>query len=319
MSFVGKPHLSGSVLVWDGEKLISEKAIINLQNAYENANNIQLSDPVIFEGDPTVSDAKIEIIHTSGFEDDEGIRFITDPNAGATAWKPLAAYDKNELKVFEVETDTNASYVAVTSLIPDGNSGYQFMNELGTFMALDTSGLTTSLVFQKADDGYIDFTGDATGDPIFRINTAEKTLIANGIDITPRSGSLIIPATSTANHTILDLASNLSNDHYATFDINVFATTKDMPAYDYVAVGAWKFFVSMFKANDTITVAGITEYDHQHMTGSMAADDPTNWNVELNTNGILFVNADAPAYDLAFGAVITKLSVLHISTGNIIK
>jgi hypothetical protein len=319
MSFVGKPHLSGSVLVWDGEKLISEKAIINLQNAYENANNIQLSDPVIFEGDPTVSDAKIEIIHTSGFEDDEGIRFITDPNAGATAWKPLAAYDKNELKVFEVETDTNASYVAVTSLIPDGNSGYQFMNELGTFMALDTSGLTTSLVFQKADDGYIDFTGDATGDPIFRINTAEKTLIANGIDITPRSGSLIIPATSTANHTILDLASNLSNDHYATFDINVFATTKDMPAYDYVAVGAWKFFVSMFKANDTITVAGITEYDHQHMTGSMAADDPTNWNVELNTNGILFVNADAPAYDLAFGAVITKLSVLHISTGNVVK
>lgn len=319
MSFVGKPHLSGSILVWDGEKLISEKAIINLQNAYENANNIKLSDPVIFEGDPNVSDAKIEIIHTSGFEDDEGIRFITDPNAGATAWKPLAAYDKNELKVFEVETDTNASYVAVTSLIPDGNSGYQFMNELGTFMALDTSGLTTSLVFQKADDGYIDFTGDATGDPIFRINTAEKTLIANGIDITPRSGSLIIPATSTANHTILDLASNLSNDHYATFDINVFATTKDMPAYDYVAVGAWKFFVSMFKANDTITVAGITEYDHQHMTGSMAADDPTNWNVELNTNGILFVNADAPAYDLAFGAVITKLSVLHISTGNVVK
>jgi hypothetical protein len=55
------------------------------------------------------------------------------------------------------------------------------------------------------------------------------------------------------------------------------------------------------------------------MTGSMAADDPTNWNVELNTNGILFVNADAPAYDLAFGAVITKLSVLHISTGNVVK
>lgn len=319
MSFVGKPHLSGSILVWDGEKLISEKAIINLQNAYENANNIKLSDPVIFEGDPNVSDAKIEIIHTSGFEDDEGIRFITDPNAGATAWKPLAAYDKNELKVFEVETDTNASYVAVTSLAPDGNSGYQFINELGTFMALDTTGQPSSLVFQKADNGYVDFTGDATENPIFRINTAEKTLIANGIDITPRSGSVIVPATSNANHTILDLASKLNNNQHATFDINIFATTKDMPSYSHIAVGAWKFFVSMFKANNTITVAGITEYDYQNITGSLAVDIPTNWNVELNTNGILFVNAAAPAYDLAFGAIITKLSIIDINTGNVVK
>lgn len=319
MSFIGKPHISGSILVWDGEKILPEKAVINLQNAYDNSRNVKLKEPVCFIGDELVSDAKIEVIHTSGFEDDEGIRFVTNPDAGATAWKPLVAYDKNDLKVFEVETDTNASYVAVTSLSPDGNSGYQFMNELGTFMALDTTGQTTSLVFQKADSGYIDFTGNATEDPILRVNTAEKTLIANGIDITPRSGSLIVPATSTANHTILDLASNLSNDHYATFDINVFATTKDMPSYDYVAVGAWKFFVSMFKANDTITVAGITEYDYQNITGSLATDDPTNWNIELNTNGILFANANAPVYDLAFGAIITKLSVLDISTGNVIK
>lgn len=319
MSFIGKPHISGSVLVWDGEKILPEKAIINLQNAYDNANNVRLSNPVVFEGDPTVSDAKLELIHTSGFEDDEGIRFITDTNAGATAWKPLSAYDKNDLKVFEVETDTNASYVAVTSLSPDGNSGYQFMNELGTFMALDTTGQTTSLVFQKADSGYIDFTGNATEDPILRVNTAEKTLIANSIDITPRSGSIIVPATSTANHTILDLASKLNNNEHATFDINIFAATKDMPTYDHVAVSAWKFFVSMLKADDTITVAGITEYDHQHRTGSLAIDIPTNWNIELNTDGILFVNAGAPAYDLAFGAIITKLSVLDITTGNIIK
>lgn len=319
MSFIGKPHVSGSVLVWDGEKIVSEKAVINLQNAYDNASNVQLSNPVVFAGDPTVSDAKLELVHTSGFEDDEGIRFITEPTAGATAWKPLTAYDKNDLKVFEVETDTNASYVAVTSLTPDGNSGYQFMNELGTFMALDTTSQPSSLVFQKADSGYIDFTGDATGDPILRINTADDTLTVNNIDITPRGANLIVPATSINNHTILDLASYINNDEYGTYDINVFATTVGMQSYDLLAVSSWKFFASMYKTNNTVSVVGITEYDQQHSTGSNAVDVPTNWNIQLNTNGILSVNAAAPAYNLAFGAVITKLSVLDISTGNVIK
>lgn len=319
MSFIGRPNISGSVLVWDGEKLISEKAVINLQNAYDNANNVVLSNPVVFEGDPSVSDAKLELIHTSGFEDDEGVRFITALNAGASAWKPLAAYDKNDLKVFEVETDTNASYVAVTSLSPDGNSGYQFMNELGTFIALDTTGQLSSLVFQKADNGYIDFTGDATGDPILRINTADKTLSVNGLDITPRSGSMTVPAGSINNHTILDLSSYVNNDQHAMFDINVFTATKGMQSYDDVATSSWKYFISIIKANNSVTVAGITEYDQQYITGSTATDNPENWNIQLNTNGILFVNAQAPTYDLAFGAIITKLSVLDISTGNIIK
>lgn len=319
MSFIGRPHISGAVLVWDGEKLISEAANSFLQNALGNTSGqIALSGPISYAGNPQAAEPKIELIHRSPFNSDEGLIATIDPNASED-WIPFASYDINGDKVYEAGTDTGASWVAVTSTDPDGNSGYQFMNELGTFIALDTTGQLSSLVFQKADNGYIDFTGDATGDPILRINTADKTLSVNGLDITPRSGSMTVPAASNANHTILDLSSYVSNDQYATFDINVFATTKGMQSYNNIAVSSWKFFVSMYKANDVVKVGGITEYDQQYSSGSNATDNPPNWNVELNTNGILFVNAQAPTYDLAFGAIITKLSVLDISTGNIIK
>lgn len=318
MSFIGRPHLSGAVLVWDGEKLVSEKAIINLQNAYDNASNVSLTKPIVFSGAVSADDAKLELVHNSPNTTDEGLKTTTAPNA-STLWIPIASYDINDNRVFEVGTDTNSSWVAVTSNNPDGNSGYQFMNELGTFMALDTTGQPSSLVFQKADSGYIDFTGDATGDPILRINTADDTLTVNGIDITPRGSNLIVPATSNTNHTILNLASYINNDEYATYDINVFATTTGIQSYNTFAGSSWKFFVSVYKSNNTISVVGITQYDQQYTTGSNAVDLPTNWNIQLNTNGILYVNAQAPTNNIAFGAVITKLSVLNISTGNVIK
>mgnify|MGYP006280618387 CR=1 FL=1 len=330
MSFVGKPNSSGSVLIWDGEKVVFETAVINLQSAYNNANNVKLTNPVTFEGDETVSDAKLQLIHTSPFEDDEGLRLSTAATAGAAAWLPIAAYDITDNKVFEVGTDTGSSYVAVTSTQPDGNSGYTFMNEMGTFMALDTT--SNSLVFQKADEGYIDFQGAGQSTPVLRIDTTtadsrvligtygtNNTLSVNGIDITPYSGSVIVPLGSTDNHTLLNFIPLLENNQYAMANVDVFATTLEMQSYDLMVNGSWKFFITMNKKDDTVSVAGITEIDHQQISGSAAIDSSNDWNVDLSSNGILFVNGNAANHKLAFGALITKLSVLDLSTGNIIK
>lgn len=83
--------------------------------------------------------------------------------------------------------------------------------------------------------------------------------------------------------------------------------------------GSWKFFITMNKKDGEVSVAGITEIDHQQISGSAAIDSSNDWNVDLSSNGILFVNGNAANYKLAFGALITKLSVLDLSTGNIIK
>lgn len=48
MSFIGRPKLSGSVLVWDGDKVVFETAVVNLQSAYDNASDVQLNNPITF-------------------------------------------------------------------------------------------------------------------------------------------------------------------------------------------------------------------------------------------------------------------------------
>lgn len=332
MSFIGRPNISGSVLVWDGDKFLSDKKVINLQNAYENSRFVQLADTICFIGDPLISEPKLELVHTSPFTSDEGLRLTTDPNAVATSWKGIAAYDRNTTKVFEVALDVSSSIVSVTSKNTDGNSGYQFLNELGTFIALDTNSTPTSLRIQKADNGYIDFGGNTVADPILRINTnayassvnvgtygSTKTLNVNGMDITPYSGSLIVPIGSMDNYTLINMFTKLENDQYATLNIDIFASTIEIPSYDVIATGTWKILVSMFRQNNNVTVTGVTELDMQHHAAEQASDVPSSWNVDVSSNGLLFVNAKGSQYKVAFGAVITKLSVLNISTGNVIK
>lgn len=332
MSFVGKPHISGAVFVWDGDKLLADRKVINLQEAYQNSRIVRLADAVCFIGDETVSEPKIEVIHTSGFEDDEGIRFTTDINAGATTWLPLVAYDRNQNKVFQVETDTNSGIVAVKSTDIDGYSGYQFLNETGTFLALDTTSSPTSLRIQKAGEGYIDFGGSAYSSPILRIDTSNtepavnignsnstNMLTVNGIDITPYSSKIIIPIASIQNHALFDIASFLDNDQYATVNIDVLASTNDLQQNDKRAFSAWKFFISLFKQSDTITVVSITELDQKTFIGATATDDPTSWDVNITSDGILFAFGNGSQHKIAFAATITKLSAIDILTGVIIK
>lgn len=318
MAFIGRPHLSGAVLVWDGKKIIPEKAVINLQSAYENASNIKLSDPVVFSGASDEADAKLELVHSSSYNTDEGLRTTTAADANP-AWMPIVGYDINDDKVFEIGTDTTSSYFAVTSNKADGNSGYQFMNESGTFMGLDTTGQTSSLVFQKADSGYIDFTGDATGDPILRINTADKVLSVNGLDITPYGINVIIPTGSNTNHTLFNLSDFVENNQYAVVNIDIFATTNDLANVAARAFRTWKLFISLCKDSDVIKVVGITEIDTQYFAGNEAVDDPNEWDVNINTNGLLFCFSNGSVNKVAFGATITKISIIDSFTGNVIK
>jgi hypothetical protein len=111
----------------------------------------------------------------------------------------------------------------------------------------------------------------------------------------------------------------LENNQYATFNIDIFASTIEIPSYDVVATGTWKLLVSMFRHNNNVTVTGVTELDMQHHAGTQASDIPSSWNVDVSSNGLLFVNAKGSQYKVAFGAVITKLSVLDILLGNVIK
>lgn len=238
MSFIGRPKLSGSVLVWDGDKVVFETAVVNLQSAYDNASDVQLNNPITFLGDPLSAEPKIELIHTSPYDSDIGLKLSTS-QSGSSAWLPIAAYDIADNKVFEIGIDTGSSYVAVTSNEADGNSGYTFMNEMGTFMGLDTA--SNSLVFQKADEGYIDFQGAEQSTPVLRIDTtvgesrvligtygSNNTLSVNGMDITPYSGSVIVPLGSTDNHTLLNFINLLNNNEYAMANVDVFATTLEM-------------------------------------------------------------------------------------------
>lgn len=331
MSFIGRPHLSGAVLVWDGEKLVSDKAVINLQSAYENANSVSLTNPVVFSGDSSVDYPKLKLVHSSSFDTDEGLRTSTATIA-STAWLPFTSYDINDNKVFEVGTDTDASYVAVTSNTADGNSGYQFMNELGTFMALDTSSSPTVLRIQKADEGYIDFGGSAYASPVLRIDTNNTTpavnigsanfinlLTVNGVDITPYSSKIVIPISSTQNHELFNIGDLLDNDEYATVNIDVFASTNELLETDKRAFSAWKYFISLFKQSGVVKVVGITQLDSQTFAGQTATDDPTTWDINITTQGIIGAFGNGSQHKIGVAATITKISAMNILTGDVIK
>jgi hypothetical protein len=201
MSFLGKPVLSGTVVTWDGTKFVAD-TIINggsLQDAYNNGYQIQItsSQPFTLTGSNSSSGPVFEIIHSSNQSTDEGIKFTTEATAPASDWKPIVVYDKNGLKVFEIETDTNNSIVSVRSPAADGNSGFQFLNQIGTYIALDAVSSPTILRIQKASDGYIDFAADGISEPVMRIfaDTINGT-ISSSVYIT---SSLLVSGTIKAN------------------------------------------------------------------------------------------------------------------------
>jgi hypothetical protein len=230
MSFLGKPELSGAVITWDGTKFVADtlSTNISLQNAYDNGYQIQVtsSKPFTLTGSNSSSGPVFEIIHSSNQSTDEGIKFTTEAVAPASDWKPIAAYDKNGLKVFEIETDTNNSIVAVRSPVTDGNSGFQFLNQIGTYIALDTVSSPTILRIQKSSNGYIDFAANGITDPVMRV-FADSTngTISSSVYIT---SSLLVSGTIKANAISGSLTRLSNNIPYVISGPNITIATNSL-------------------------------------------------------------------------------------------
>jgi hypothetical protein len=340
MAFVGKNLESETLLYFDRGKLKSDKRdrLINMQAAYGGGRHVQLNpgDGIVFEGSTDGDGAKIELIHNSSYETSEGIRFTT--STGATdSWTALAAYDSEGLQVISLGVDSERGVIAVRSTEADGKSGYQFINDPGTLIAIDSS--AGSLVLQK-NSGYIDFKGYGNSLPTLRIDPnaeyptvsvgrsgSEHMLLVNGIDITPYSGSVVVPAGSTSIYPIIELYRHIEEDTFGMFNIDVFAGTlsgNSEPSLASSSTAAWKLFVTINKKSldqSGISVVGVTQIESHRFVGENSQDDPVNWDVDVTTGGVLQVSTQKynSLQDITFGAVITKLSVLDTQTGHMIR
>lgn len=346
MAFVGKNLEPETILYFDRGRLKSNRRdlLVNMQEAYGGGRHVQLSDEgVVFEGANRSDGPKIELIHKSSNENSEGIRFSTSDSHQLVSerWTAAAAYDINLDQVISLGINTGGGTVSVRSTSGDGLSGYQFTNEPGTGISLDSS--DGSLIIQKNSSGYIDFRGFESSLPTLRIDPfaeyptvsvgrlgSENMLLVNGIDLTPYSGSVIVPAGSTAVYPVMDLQRHIEEDTYGMFNIDVFAGTLSgdgdgEPSLASSSTGAWKLFVTINKKSlnvpGGVQVVGVTQLESHRFVGENSGDDPSLWDVDVNTHGVLQVSTQKynSLQDITFGAVITKLSVLDTRNGHIIR
>ena len=340
MAFVGKSLEPETILYFDRGKLKSDRkdVLVNMQAAYGGGRHIQLSagDGVVFEGSRDGDGAKIELVHKSSYETSEGIRFTTNSTAN-DCWVAMAAYDSGGLQVFSMVVDSERGSVSVRSTAADGKSGYQFTNDPGTLIAVDS--VEGSLVLQK-NSGHIDFKGYGDSFPTLRIDPgaeyptvsvgrpgSENMLLVNGMDLTPYSGSVVVPAGSNQVYPIIDLYRHIEEDTYGMFNIDVFAGTlsgNSGPSLARSSTAAWKLFVTINKKSldqSGIRVVGVTQIENHRFVGENSQDDPANWDVDVTTEGVLQVSTQKynSLQDITFGAVITKLSVLDTQSGHMIR
>ena len=145
-----------------------------------------------------------------------------------------------------------------------------------------------------------------------------KSLNVNGMNLTPYSGSQTIPGSTSTNVILLDLSGTFSNNQYATFNVDVVASTSGITNISQVAVGKWKLSVSMIKCGGNFEMVGVTEFDAQHFTGGSAVDNPALWYVDVNSSGSLYVNTAGTMNSTAWGAVVTKQTVIDVNAGSLI-
>jgi hypothetical protein len=148
----------------------------------------------------------------------------------------------------------------------------------------------------------------------------ETQLLVNGMDLTQYSGSVVVPAGSLSDYTILDLGAHIGNNTYGMFNIDVFAGTLGSNL-EASSTGAWKFFISINKKTDGLRVVGVTQLENHSFIGTSSGDDPSLWGVDVTLGGTVIVNTKSytSLQDVSFGAVITKLSVLDTLGGHMLR
>lgn len=145
-----------------------------------------------------------------------------------------------------------------------------------------------------------------------------KTLNVNGMNLTPYSGSQLISGGTYTNVSLLDLSGTLSNNQYGSFNVDVVASTTGITNMTQVAVGKWKLSVSMLKCGGNFEMVGVTEFDAQHFVGVSSVDNPAAWYVDVNSSGTLYVNTGGTLSSTAWGAIVTKQTVIDVNAGSLL-
>lgn len=143
-------------------------------------------------------------------------------------------------------------------------------------------------------------------------------LKVNGINLTPISGSAVVPGSTSANYPILSLSGSMLDNQYANFNIDVVGSTKGITNISNISVAKRFLTVSLVKAGGQFTVVGITEADAQNYIGPASVDDSKTWSIDIDTFGTLYVNTSATPTDTAWGVIVTKKSVIDVNSGILI-
>lgn len=164
-------------------------------------------------------------------------------------------------------------------------------------------------------------TSSGPSSSVINIGSAESqnSLLVNGIDITPYSDNTIVPAGNSSNFTVMDLKDYMTDDGFGMINFEVFAGTLSTPELSTSANAAWKLYVTMIKKIDGTKVINLTQIESHIYTGPSSQNEPQNWDVKVSTSGVVQVTTGGAPNDVAFGTVITKVSVLDTLIGNIFR
>lgn len=145
----------------------------------------------------------------------------------------------------------------------------------------------------------------------------DERLTVNGMDITPYSGSILVPSGTTGSLVILDLASTFSGSKYATFNIDVAASSINPSTVHHAVVALYKLSVSMVRVGEGLEMVGVTELDRHTFAGISSSATPGAWDVDVDPSGSLFAATFSASLDTVWGAVVTKQTTLDIANGNL--
>jgi len=154
-----------------------------------------------------------------------------------------------------------------------------------------------------------------TGSVVIGAGGTTNELRVNGINLTPLSGSAIVPGGTSTNYNVLSLSGTMSDNQYASFNIDVIGSTRGITNIANVSAAKRLVSISMVKAGGQFTVVGITEAEAQNYNGAGSADNAHSWEINVDVSGSLFVNTNSTPTDTAWGVVVTKQSVIDVNTG----